>query len=525
MRKEVAVIGGGWYGCHIAKYLAEQNFKVTLLEKNSNIFGGVSGKFGVRAHRGPHYPRSPFTQESCREGFSEFSKTYPELLYETNATYALGSRDADNLPSRVSLEQFKAVCEKFPSARTINLPESGYRNIIYAADFEEPSFPVGKRLVSAFQNYLKGARVTVTYNFEVSGIEKIEQKITVKQKNGPSAVFDHVVNTTNFQTLLPKRELPLQMEVVYQPRFALIYEDTQNSEPFSFTVMDGSYPCIMPYADDGLHSRKYIVTHCKWTSGDSHKNPGKAYQQLASITDKFIENEIKPRCEREMIRFWPAFEERFKYQAWVGTVLAKINTKTAFSTAVTFQDNDTGVINIISGKVANIFSSARETLSLIEQTNVITDGSFRYVEKGVLDQARGEITGLPKGMRIPLPSLPEFPLKKLNTIPRNNPISRVFFILGSLIAGLTLIYFTKNSLTGFSPISTLSSVSTNAGTAFGFILLLISAYKTIRMGVDFISSQSRTDFFHAKPKPILPIYIDSHGTVDTSESHLSFTEV
>lgn len=43
--KKVAIIGAGWYGCHLAKVLSEQGFDVTLYEKNGEILNEISGNF------------------------------------------------------------------------------------------------------------------------------------------------------------------------------------------------------------------------------------------------------------------------------------------------------------------------------------------------------------------------------------------------------------------------------------------------------------------------------------------------
>ncbi len=61
----IAIIGAGWYGAHLACELAKQRHTVTLIEKNIAILSETSGTFGVRLHRGPHYPRSSETRKGC----------------------------------------------------------------------------------------------------------------------------------------------------------------------------------------------------------------------------------------------------------------------------------------------------------------------------------------------------------------------------------------------------------------------------------------------------------------------------
>ena len=64
--KDIIIIGSGWYGLHILKYLKE-NFNylnIILLEKNNDIFQNSSNYNQNRLHLGYHYPRS-LKQENC----------------------------------------------------------------------------------------------------------------------------------------------------------------------------------------------------------------------------------------------------------------------------------------------------------------------------------------------------------------------------------------------------------------------------------------------------------------------------
>ena len=49
---KIAIIGGGWTGCHLAISLSKKGHDVTILERNTDIFQGVSGNFGIRLHKG-----------------------------------------------------------------------------------------------------------------------------------------------------------------------------------------------------------------------------------------------------------------------------------------------------------------------------------------------------------------------------------------------------------------------------------------------------------------------------------------
>ena len=401
----VAIIGGGWYGAHVALALQKLGFKVTLLEKGKDIFTGISGKFGVRLHAGPHYPRSSSTRESCHQGFDEFCKTYPELTNPHEySIYGLGTRDANNNPPKVTKEQFKQVCKESKGAREIDVAAYGYQNLSVAYDIPEPSIVVGVRLRNTFKELLQSAGVKVRCNFNVTTLEKLaNNKILIIDDKQEFLISNYIINTTSYQSLLPTHQLHFKMDVVYQPCLALVYKDTITpppKKPLSWIVMDGWFPCLMPYDDrpekTNIASRKYILTHGKWTIMGSYKTSNEAHAHLATVDEAFINSRVRPHCEEEITKFWPEFTTRFRYIKWVGAVLAKIKTDREFRSAVVFQHQVSGMIFVFPGKVSNIFDAEREVLSLIKNENVIHKGDYCYAKNGVLDDAKQEIEEVPK---------------------------------------------------------------------------------------------------------------------------------
>lgn len=408
--KKIAVIGGGWYGCHIARVLKLAGYDVTLFESCEDIFKGISGNLGIRLHAGPHYPRSEKTRKSCREGFAEFIETYPDLVIKhAYSIYGLGTLDANGNPPKIDIEKFRAVGKEVKS-REIEPKDWGYSNLQAALDVEEPSILLGDSLREKFRTYLRSAAVKVVCNAKVHNLVRLEstKTIVMGEENVCFGVFDYIINTTSYRALLPSPELslPFALDVVYQPCLALVYEDKLSKvislPPFSFIVMDGWFPCIMPYVTSREEPestyRKYIVTHGKYTIMGSYKTVEEASVYLAKINDMFVTTHIQPKCEAEMQRFWPLFgahipgstERRFQYVRWKGTVLAKIKTNREFRSAVTFAKDH--VVYVIPGKVSNIFDAGHETLALINNQNVLYQGAYQYVKGGTLDDAVGEIT-------------------------------------------------------------------------------------------------------------------------------------
>ena len=388
---KIAIIGGGWYGCHAAASIMFQkpNSSVTIFEKGSDIFSGISGTFGNRLHVGTHYPRSPLTRELCHEGYKEFYDKYPELINEhSHSLYGLGVEDADGNPSKVSKEEFAAVCQEFGEAKEIPITDN-YPNLHYVADIKEPSLVMDIQLRNFFKKRLKDLGVDIQCNVVILSLQRSEDsKFILETSQSKFHKFDFVINATSFQTLLPKT---LYFDIFYQACFALVYkQNTPTILPFSFIVMDGNFPSLMPY-DDRLDKNtpisKYVLTHASITLS----KPCKTLKDAENIYNKMdiSMKDIQSNCENELMRFYPKFDKEFTYIDCMGVILAKVKTSEDFRGAVTFKSG--GIIYFIPGKISNVFQASREALALINSENIITEENYSYVEGGILDRVKKSV--------------------------------------------------------------------------------------------------------------------------------------
>lgn len=404
-KEAVCIIGGGWYGTHLALCLSPF-YLVTLLEKNSRPFSDISGAFGIRLHTGPHYPRSSETRENCRKGGIAFKEYYPELVNDhSHSIYAYGQKDAQGKPPKVDAESFKAICHESGNCTEIPPEDLGYAGIDFAMDIpQESSLVLGSRLRDTITGKLRSANVTTRYNFRVTRITKRDDgKFNVfgSQSDGDdfidlptTLVFSHLINATSFKFNIPS-SLPCNLKFVYQVCLALIYQINEPQEkPFSFIVMDGWFPCLMPCdvrSKTDTRIDKYIVTHGKYTNLMTSDNLQKAEEFLRNDVPSLIEL-VKIACEEEMTRFWPAFLTLFQYCGFKAVVLAKPVAEGEFRSAITFKDGS-DMIHVFPGKVSDVFIVQDEVKTLLENdlSLITTDGEFKYVTNGVIDTARAEL--------------------------------------------------------------------------------------------------------------------------------------
>ena len=92
---KIRVLGGGWYGCHLAAALLADGHDVALHEIANELFAGASGANPARLHGGFHYPRTRLTRALCQEHHAEFMARYGGLTRGVPVNiYAVAAHDS-----------------------------------------------------------------------------------------------------------------------------------------------------------------------------------------------------------------------------------------------------------------------------------------------------------------------------------------------------------------------------------------------------------------------------------------------
>jgi hypothetical protein len=316
---KIAVIGGGWLGCHITSKLKEINHEVTLFEQ-TDLFSGSSFYNSNRLHKGFHYSRNKSTRELCYNTFDLFLKDYSHLVEDINNNYYSIPKDT----SLIDYGTFKTIFEheQVPFIET----HVSYLNNIEGTIIVDEKYINPVKAKKYFKNKLKD--------------NIIIKNISENDLSNLSTEYDYVINTTN-------NSIKNIKDTYFELSLALLYIKVDDKDFGSLTLVDGPLFSIYPY-----ESNVYNVTDVEYTplytSSDlediiKYKNEFNN-TLLAPIKDK-IENKIK--------FYYQDFNSTFQYAGYFTSIKSKRNSVSADRSPVILKQGN--IISCITGKIQGIY--------------------------------------------------------------------------------------------------------------------------------------------------------------------------
>ncbi len=339
MTLSVAVIGAGWYGCHIALSLKSLGFEISLFEQHNRPLHEASGNNQFRLHQGFHYPRHYETRTQSRDGFVRFAERYANL-------------------SRVIPENIYAVPLKeshidFLTYRLI-MTSSG----IYFTEPGETSVQIDNvaGLLLASERVLLTERARAYFKRRLGSsmllgqpVVSMDRKPHLTYVNG--APFDLVVDATwGHHTKVP-------MSVMYEPTVLLYYE-TKSFFP-AITFVDGPLCSIYPTEDPNI----YTLSSVPHTPVGRFDTAAEARRARDAVNREFVNCKIK-EMEAQVMHYVPNFKDHFRY---VGPQTA-VKTKPigGYDDRSCYVFRDGNVFSVMSGKIDTVFFAVDRILSSLQ---------------------------------------------------------------------------------------------------------------------------------------------------------------
>ena len=339
---DIAIIGGGFYGCYLAKHLSKNN-NVYLYEKNSKLIQESGRNNQYRLHLGFHYPRSLETINQTLEGYNYFKKEFKKFIYFPKKNYYLIHKK--------SLISFSKYCQIFKKKKIffkkVNLKQIPHLNSLdqYSGAIEtgEGVILIDK-LIKDLTKTIK-QKVNIFLKTEIKKIEAQNGLVYFKKNNYKK--FDYIINTTylNPNLGLTKRKFDSKYEGT-----AMLIPKTKISDLPGITIMDGNFVSLYPRSKD-----RFSISSVKFTpvyKFNSYKNIEKIKNLLKN---KKNQDKIKKNIFNHFSRF---FNLKFD--------LRKSKLETSFKIKLKKDSNSLRTTNlIIEKKLISVFCGKLDTVPLI----------------------------------------------------------------------------------------------------------------------------------------------------------------
>lgn len=354
---DAIVIGGGFYGCTIAEYLARRRgASVALLEREPELFRHASHNNQARIHNGYHYPRSFTTAFRSRVNFPGFLRDWPESVHrDFTALYAIARRN-----SKVTATQFARFCREIgaplrpamPALRNLFDP----RLIEAVFEVEELAFDAS-RLATVARRALHAAGVQLRLGERALGINRDGDAIAVDVADATDRATHRLRARMVFNcTYSGLAQFPLGGPGAGT---ALKHEITEMAlarlqpplDRMAVTVMDGPFFSLVPFPSRaGLHTLSHVryTPHLHWLDA-----PGiDPYARLAA----YPRESRADRMLRDAARYLPTLASARSEESLfeVKTVLVRSESDDGRPILFDRHPGVPGCYSVLGGKIDNI---------------------------------------------------------------------------------------------------------------------------------------------------------------------------
>lgn len=363
------VIGGGFYGCAIAIFLARQRrHKVLLIEREDALMQRASYNNQARVHNGYHYPRSFVTAYRSRENLPRFVRDWPDAIRsDFTKLYAIAKHN-----SRCTARQFRKFCREIGASLE---PADPQHKKLFSERLIEDVFLAREyafdstRLAAWAMEELSESQVDVCYAASAlaiapGGARGLAVQIATDGGEAREACARFVFNCTysglnqlrgEFQGTAAKLKHEItEMALIDMPA-AL--------KKLGITVMDGPFFSMMPFPARSLHTMSHVryTPHLHWLD-QCGIDP---YERLA-LYDKDTRFD---RMLRDVERYIPAIAGARHVDSLfeVKSVLVKNETDDGRPILFERHGNLPGCYSILGGKIDNIYDVLEKIRSEIHE--------------------------------------------------------------------------------------------------------------------------------------------------------------
>ncbi|RPG19013.1 MAG: NAD(P)/FAD-dependent oxidoreductase [Pelagibacteraceae bacterium TMED124] len=324
---KIAIIGAGWYGCHIASFLLDKGIEIQIFDKADSFFTGASGFNQNRLHLGFHYPRCSKTRFFSKNGFQLFKKKYPTLSNVIDKNYYC----IHKTKSLLDFETYKMV---------MNAEKLKFKNVDNDLFFKLHNI---EGIIDCEEEYIDHVKAKNYFESKLGSFFNGKCEINKNNINSYLDHYDWVIDCTwgGYKNYLPK-------QIYYEACIFMIYESALK-EKVALTVMDGKLFSLFPFENN-----LYSLTSVKETPFSLHSNQQEARDACNSIMEdkEMIDKKIS-LFEKEINSVFPDFKKHFSFSRVETSIKTKFKSE-ADSRIVEYFIED-NIISIFAGKIDTVF--------------------------------------------------------------------------------------------------------------------------------------------------------------------------
>ena len=352
-KKTICIIGGGFYGCYIAKKINEnfKNIKIVIYEKNTDLLTEAGKNNQYRLHLGFHYPRSLQTIKQTQDGSKIFIKEFKNFISKPKKNIYLIHKN-----SVVKFATYKKVFKKLKiKFNEINLKKVKFlkNSKLYqgAINTNEQVILLDK-LIPNLKKFIK-KNFKINFKNEVKKINSYSGEIC--DINNKIKKFDYIINTTYTNPNLGlKKKYQIKYEIAGMVKIKNTLKDT------AITIMDGPFVSLYP-----RNNKEASISSVKYT-------PIKKFRKLSSLK-KYIKfaKKNKKKIEQKIINHSKNFfDDKIKIVN-KGIILAPkvkiLNDK--FSERVSLVKQNKKTLSVLCGKLDAAPLAYRKIKKILKKTN------------------------------------------------------------------------------------------------------------------------------------------------------------
>ena len=331
LKKKIAVVGAGIFGCSIALELDKKGYNVELFEKESDIMLKATKNNHNRIHYGYHYPRSLETTRQSLDGLLSFVSYYGDsIVYGFKNYYAIAKEG-----SHVSADFFKNFCKEARIGFEPIFPESYLLNKEMISEsflVEEPVYDWTKlHEIVKFKLSQSNVKLRLSTNY-INCNENFDFTI--------NCAYSNINEISKFHKV---EQLSFKKQDIIIPIFK------SNIERIGLTVMDGPFCSVMP---KGNELNKFLLYHAKYSIAEESINSNLKL-------DSNIDDRINLILEKSKL-FYPFLKDVELIGNWRCERAIPITNNDARISEIISYDSNPNLITVFSGKVSTAVKIAKQ---------------------------------------------------------------------------------------------------------------------------------------------------------------------